>query len=278
MHFDTYLQTTLDHLDASRVKEAMSYSLFAGGKRVRPQLAIAAMEAYGKDPQQIYPFAAALEMIHTYSLIHDDLPAMDDDTLRRGKPTCHVAFDEATAILAGDALLSEAFYQVTLCHCDDRQKVALIKLLSLYSGANGMVLGQILDMEGERGDLTAAQLERIHENKTGRLLTIPFLAAAVLCEREADLPNWEEIGKRLGLSFQIQDDILDVTSSSAVLGKNINSDEENHKTTYVTLLGLTQAKALAAAYYEEATNLLHTLAIDPKPLLQVFEALAHRSF
>ena len=109
----------------------------------------------------------------------------------------------------------------------------MIKLLSLYSGANGMVLGQILDMEGERGDLTAAQLERIHENKTGRLLTIPFLAAAVLCEREADLPIWEEIGKRLGLSFQIQDDILDVTSSSAVLGKNINSDEENHKTTYV---------------------------------------------
>lgn len=277
MMFDKYLNDSLNRITNSNVKKAMAYSLFAGGKRVRPALAIALMKAYGDQVERIYPFACAIEMIHTYSLIHDDLPAMDDDTLRRGKNTCHVEFDEATAILAGDALLTEAFYQVSLCKTTAEIKIQLIQLLSDYAGANGMVLGQCLDMEAENhNQLTVMDLQKIHENKTGKLLTIPLIGAALLSNHEKDINMWKEIGRLIGLSFQIQDDVLDVTSSTEVLGKNINSDLVNQKATYVSVLGLDEAIKLSNTYYEEAFCKMKELAIDIQPLEILLDKLSNR--
>lgn len=276
--FEDYLAHCLDDVAPSRVVDAMRYSLMAGGKRIRPRLLFAVMQAYGCENIEIaYPAGAALEMIHTYSLIHDDLPAMDDDTLRRGKPTCHVHFDEACAILAGDALLTHAFY---LCTLTDTQPVILrdmVMLLSQYSGANGMVLGQIKDIENETNTaLDIADLEEIHYYKTGKLLTLPLLMAAALSNRKEHFETWEKIGKAIGLSFQIQDDILDVTSSSDVLGKNIASDAENNKQTYATLFGIEEAQKEADRYYQYAFEQLHTLSVQEDALEALLQALMKR--
>lgn len=275
--FETYLQHVLDECTSSKVKEAMNYSLLAGGKRIRPRLLLAALRAYGKAEQEGYAAAAAIEMIHTYSLIHDDLPAMDNDTLRRGKPTCHVRYGEACAILAGDALLTQAFL-LAASSCDDpRICRKIICYLASYSGADGMVLGQIFDLEGEKKDaLTVEDLRKIHEYKTGKLLTLPLIFAALLSGREEDLPVWETIGRCIGLSFQIQDDVLDVTSTSEELGKNINSDAQNNKSTYVTLLGIEQAQQEAVSLYAQAQELLGSLSLDPAPLTEVFSLLINR--
>ena len=249
----------------------------AGGKRIRPQILLAALQCYGIEERVGYPVAAAIEMIHTYSLIHDDLPAMDDDTLRRGKPTCHVQFDEATAILAGDALLTQAFLLGAMASEDAMVNCAIVKALSRYAGADGMVLGQIKDLEGEvKEDLTLAELKDIHYYKTGRLLTLPLVCAAYLTHHEEDIPAWEQIGSDLGLSFQIQDDILDVTSTVEELGKNINSDAQNNKRTYVSLLGIEEAQKEASFYYERAQQRLHELFDDAHALDAIFVALTKR--
>lgn len=185
--FEAYLRSLKEGCTPSRTVDAMFYSLLGGGKRVRPRLLFAALRGYGLPEQTGYPCAAAIEMIHTYSLIHDDLPAMDDDTLRRGRKTCHIAFDEATAILAGDGLLTDAFSIVLRCACTDAQKVKLVSLLSEYSGSGGMILGQTLDIAAEAvQELDRAQLEKIHLHKTGCLLTLPLLCAAVLAGHEED--------------------------------------------------------------------------------------------
>ena len=240
--FESYLSHCLDTLEHSRVREAMQYSLMAGGKRIRPRLLLAVLRAYGFEETIGYPVAAAIEMIHTYSLIHDDLPAMDNDTLRRGMPTCHVKFGEDVAILAGDALLTQAFYTAAACTCRAEVLVEILKLLSEFSGANGMILGQIKDLEGEANPgIDHAGLQVIHYYKTGRLLSLPLVCAALLAGHREDAAVWERIGADTGLSFQIQDDILDVTSTVEELGKNINSDAENEKTTYVTLMGVEAA-------------------------------------
>ena len=193
--FETYLSTVLDDVKNSTVKEAMRYSLMAGGKRIRPQLLLSALKAYGAYAHVGYKVAAAIEMIHTYSLIHDDLPAMDNDTLRRGKPTCHVKYGEANAILAGDALLTQAFV-LGANACEEADvNCHIVSLLSRYSGADGMVLGQWLDLEGEaKKDITLEEMKEIHYYKTGRLLTLPFLCAAYLTHNEKDIPEWEKIG------------------------------------------------------------------------------------
>lgn len=276
-NFEAYLSTILDDVKKSIVKEAMQYSLMAGGKRIRPQLLLSTLKAYGENEQVGYKTAAAIEMIHTYSLIHDDLPAMDNDTLRRGKPTCHVKYGEANAILAGDALLTQAFVLGAKA-CDDADvNCHIVSLLSQYSGADGMVLGQCLDLEGEvKKDLSLDELKEIHYYKTGRLLTLPFLCAAYLTHHEKDIPVWENIGAYLGLSFQIQDDVLDITADEKVLGKNINSDANNNKTTYVTLLGINEALQQANIYYEKALDLLDTLDINKEPLMEIFVTLLHR--
>ncbi len=275
--FESYLSHCLDTLEHSRVQEAMQYSLMAGGKRVRPRLLLAVLRAYGLEETIGYPVAAAIEMIHTYSLIHDDLPAMDNDTLRRGMPTCHVKYGEDVAILAGDALLTQAFHTAAACTCRAEVLVEILKRLSDFSGANGMILGQIKDLEGEANPgIDHAGLQDIHYYKTGRLLSLPLVCAALIAERNEDIAVWEHIGADTGLSFQIQDDILDVTSTVEELGKNINSDAENDKTTYVTLMGIEAAQKEADVYYQRALAQLATLPLDAAPVRKLFDQLMKR--
>ena len=276
-NFETYLAHVLDDVKESTIKQAMNYSLMAGGKRIRPRLLLATLQAYGMDEKIGYRAAAAIEMIHTYSLIHDDLPAMDNDTLRRGKPTCHVQFGEDMAILAGDALLTQAFYLGASATDDFEANANICKALSHYAGSNGMVLGQEKDLIGEaKTDLTVDELKDIHFYKTGKLLTLPFVCAAYIAHREQDVEKWEEIGKNIGLSFQIQDDVLDVTSTVEELGKNINSDAENNKHTYVSLLGIEQATKQAEAYYQEAKDILTTMDLDASCFDTLFDSLISR--
>ena len=217
-------------------------------------------------------------MIHTYSLIHDDLPAMDNDTLRRGKPTCHVKFTEGIAILAGDGLLTQAFYQITKASNKSENIAQMCKLLADYSGSNGMILGQIKDLQGEHNpNIDVAGLQDIHVYKTGKLITLPLLFAAILSGHCDDMPTWDEVGKYIGLSFQIQDDVLDVTSSNEVLGKNVHSDAENDKSTYVSLMGLEEAQTTAIHYYDKAWSLLTSLSIDADAMKPVFDTLTQRN-
>ncbi|MDM8156237.1 polyprenyl synthetase family protein [Amedibacillus dolichus] len=274
--FEAYLEALQTSYRPSRTRDAMFYSLLAGGKRVRPRLLLALLKGYGKEESLGYPCAAAIEMIHTYSLIHDDLPAMDDDDLRRGRPTCHIAFDEATAILAGDALLSEAFGIVMKSKCSAEIRGRLVELLSAYAGVDGMILGQTLDIAAERQPVSDIEaLEEIHRHKTGKLLTLPLLCAAWLGDHPQDIEVLQQIGERIGLSFQIQDDILDVTRSRQELGKS-TSDEKNHKSTYVSLLGIEASQALADRYYEEAMQQIKGLHADTQELLSFLKELKDR--
>lgn len=274
--FESYLSHCLDTLEHSRVREAMQYSLMAGGKRIRPRLLLAVLRAYGFEETIGYPVAAAIEMIHTYSLIHDDLPAMDNDTLRRGMPTCHVKFGEDVAILAGDALLTQAFYTAAACTCRAEVLVEILKLLSEFSGANGMILGQIKDLEGEANPgIDHAGLQVIHYYKTGRLLSLPLVCAALLAGHREDAAVWERIGADTGLSFQIQDDILDVTSTDQELGKSVGSDRANEKNTFVTVLGLERSRALVEELTGQAEQALSGFG-DPGFLLCLARALAGR--
>lgn len=225
--------------------EAMRYSLLAGGKRVRPVLALSTAHALGHDPSVVMPFAAALELIHTYSLIHDDLPAMDDDDLRRGKPTCHVAYGENVAILAGDALFAEALRLITSKQAGEpRHVVEAIDELLAAIGAAGMVGGQYIDIDEQVEG--AAALKQMHQLKTGRLIRASVRGAAiVLGTPTKTVIQLGEFADELGVLFQIIDDILDVTGSSASLGKPSGSDERHGKTTYVSTFGLDGARKLA---------------------------------
>lgn len=276
-NFEEYLLHTLDGVQDSKVKEAMKYSLMAGGKRIRPRLLFAVLSAYGVREEAGYPVAAAIEMIHTYSLIHDDLPAMDNDTLRRGKPTCHVQFDEATAILAGDALLTQAFITASEVDTTAALKADILRALAQYSGADGMILGQIKDIEGEaKTSVTIEELLDIFEYKTGKLLTLPMVCACFIAERKGDISVWKTIGRAIGLSFQIQDDILDITSTKEELGKNIHSDLSNDKTTYVSLRGVEGAKEDAQKYYEEAMQALKSLTVHDEKIIELLQLLINR--
>lgn len=276
-NFEEYLLHTLDGVQDSKVKEAMKYSLMAGGKRIRPRLLFAVLSAYGVREEAGYPVAAAIEMIHTYSLIHDDLPAMDNDTLRRGKPTCHVQFDEATAILAGDALLTQAFITASEVDTTAALKADILRALAQYSGADGMILGQIKDIEGEaKASVTIEELLDIFEYKTGKLLTLPMVCACFIAERKGDISVWKTIGRAIGLSFQIQDDILDITSTKEELGKNIHSDLSNDKTTYVSLRGVEGAKEDAQKYYEEAMQALKSLTVHDEKIIELLQLLINR--
>jgi geranylgeranyl diphosphate synthase, type II len=226
------------------LKESMVYSISAGGKRLRPILALAVVESFQKDPQTVLDAACAIEFVHTYSLIHDDLPSMDNDDYRRGKPTSHKVFGEAQAILAGDALLTESFALITdNKYLDADQKVRLLSVLSRAAGAEGMVGGQVEDLEGENKDLSLKELESIHEKKTGKMLECSVLSGGIAAgASEEELLSLQLYARHIGIAFQIQDDILDITGSQAQLGKPIGSDEANHKTTYPKLLGLEGAQ------------------------------------
>jgi geranylgeranyl diphosphate synthase type II len=241
-----------------QLKESMLYSVEAGGKRLRPVLLIASYEHYGSDLKKVMAPAIALELIHTYSLIHDDLPAMDNDDYRRGKPTNHKVFDEATAILAGDALLTYSFEIIADNHyLQDFEKVELMKKLSKAAGPSGMVAGQILDMEAENNPINLQQLERIHELKTGELLTFAVYSGAFLGHAtEEELHYLKEFAYYLGLIFQVQDDILDVTGDPEKLGKPTGSDAGNKKSTFPNLLGLDGAKKHKEMYVQKAVQAL----------------------
>lgn len=253
--FEHYLQ----QLDVpEQLKKSMLYSLEAGGKRLRPILLIASFEGYGEDYRKTLSSAVALEMVHTYSLIHDDLPAMDNDDYRRGKLTNHKVFDEATAILAGDALLTYSF-EIIACDplLDDKEKVHMIKLLSSCSGPKGMVGGQILDMEAENKPVSLEEMERIHALKTGELLKFAIITGAYLGKAtEAQLKHLEEFAYYLGLIFQVQDDILDVVGEQEKIGKAVGSDEGNQKSTYPKLLGIDGAIQQKETYVEKAKQAL----------------------
>lgn len=276
--FETYLKEKVEYGHSSRIKDAMAYSLLVGGKRIRPQLLFATLQAYDMDPHLGFPCACAIEMIHTYSLIHDDLPAMDDDDLRRGKPSCHKAFDEASAILAGDALLTRAFDVALETQVHSDTLVKLIHLLSDYSGVYGMVYGQELDLAAEtKKDITLEEVYAIDEYKTAKLLTLPFLCAAYIAGKEDDSYHWEKIGYNLGIQFQIQDDILDQTQSSEDLGKT-TSDLENNKQTFVSLLGLEAAKNEVLRFEKEIESEICFFNGDVSYLKQLIKFMIHRTY
>ena len=253
MTFEELLESRIDLLPESRVREAMRYSLMAGGKRIRPSLLYAVLEGYGINREEGDLFAAAIEMIHTYSLIHDDLPAMDNDDLRRGRPTCHRQFDEATAILAGDGLLTYAFETAAMADCSAEKKAEAIRILAEMAGASGMVLGQDLDMGEVSGITDWEALKKVHRHKTGCLLSAPVMIAAVLAGHGDEKEKWHRIGEMLGLAFQIQDDILDVRLTPEQFGKS-TSDANNDKVTSVTLLGIDKAEAMMNDLYDEGNR------------------------
>ena len=223
---------------------AVTYSLAAGGKRIRPLLFLKMLESLGVTLETVhYQVATTVEMIHAGSLIHDDLPAMDNDDYRRGQLTNHKKFDEATAILAGDALFLDPYYLLATASLPAAMVVSLVKELSFASGALGMVAGQILDMDGEGKTLSLEQVKKIHHLKTGRMLTFPFVAAGIIAEQsEAVIAKLREIGQNLGLAFQIRDDIIDVTGTFEEIGKTPGKDQAEEKSTYVALLGLKGAQ------------------------------------
>lgn len=275
--FETYLASLFDGRKPSKVKDAMQYSLLNGGKRVRPNLLFATLNAYGIKAEHGFAAAAAIEMIHTYSLIHDDLPAMDDDTLRRGKPTCHIAFDEATAILAGDGLLTMAFELAATAGKDAKTSLAIVSELAKGAGFEGMILGQAKDLAAEGMHLSEeAQLQDIHIYKTGKLLTLPLVCGAILAERFSDLETWRNIGELIGISFQIQDDVLDVISTNEELGKNVGSDAEKDKSTYVSIMGIDEASKKAELLFQDAKSMLATLNIHKEPIEDYLTKLIHR--
>lgn len=234
------------------LRESMQYSLLAGGKRIRPALAIAASEALGGSPQEAVPAACAIELIHTYSLIHDDLPAMDDDDLRRGKPTNHKVFGEAMAILAGDALLTHAFYLLSRLPAlypgvSAEAALRISGELAQFAGAPGMVGGQAADILGEQGTTNLEQLEYIHLHKTSDLIVCSLRAGAIVAgAEEAQLEALTVYGRSIGLAFQIQDDILDVIGDAGKMGKSTHSDSAQQKVTYPYLIGLDESRRKVA--------------------------------
>ena len=238
------------------LQDSMLYSVNAGGKRIRPLLVLAVLADFEKESADELKVACAVELIHTYSLIHDDLPCMDDDDFRRGKPTNHRVYGEATAVLAGDALQTKAFgILASLEQTRPEQAIQLVGLLADASGADGMVGGQILDMEGETASLSLPELEKVHMHKTGALLSFCIEAGAILSDAQEDeMVQLRNYAKNIGLAFQIKDDILDVTSTTEQLGKTANSDTASEKSTYPSLLGLEGAQEQLEKYHREAVE------------------------
>lgn len=262
----------------SSLIESMYYSLEAGGKRVRPLFVLAVLDVYKKDFTKGYQVGAAIEMIHTYSLIHDDLPSMDNDDFRRGKLTNHKVFGEALAVLAGDGLNTLAFGVLARMEGVSAEKrIELVELLSVAAGSEGMVGGQVLDIEGEKRQLNLTELEHVHVNKTGALLRFSIESGAVLADANAEeraiLKNY---AYHIGLSFQIQDDILDIEGTTEELGKTVGKDEASDKSTYPALLTLQGAKEKLEHHYTEALTALDQLTGDTTLLREFAHYIVHR--
>ncbi len=277
---DKYLpkETELPH----SLHKAMRYSVFAGGKRVRPILMLAACQAVGGDTARAVPAACAMEMIHTYSLIHDDLPAMDDDDFRRGNPTNHKVFGEAIAILAGDALLTEAFKLISdprsACNCDPAAQLAVIREIATCAGSYGMVGGQVVDMESEGNrEIDLATVQYIHTHKTGALIKAAVKSGAILGGAdEKQLAAITRYGEAAGLAFQIADDILDIEGTTEEIGKDAGSDEARGKATYPAVMGLSAAKEEAQAMMDEALQALDVFGVEAEPLREIAKYIVKR--
>jgi len=267
----------------NKLTEAMRYSVIGGGgKRIRPAMVYAAGEAMDVDQNILDTPACAVEIIHTYSLIHDDLPAMDDDNLRRGRPTCHKAFDEATAILAGDALQAHAFEILAASdlHVNDRRRLEIIHLLATASGSDGMAGGQAIDLAAVGNSLTLEQLEAMHRLKTGALIKASILLGA-MCSTTVTEDELAKLGRYadcIGLSFQIQDDILDVIGDTETLGKPKGSDEKMQKPTYPSILGLDASRKLALEQHQQALSHLETLGERADTLRQLSAYIVEREY
>jgi geranylgeranyl diphosphate synthase type II len=295
MNLDSYLKDRLDLVDrgldtflpdADRLPgalhKAMRYSVFAGGKRIRPILMCAACEAVGGMAEMALPAACAIEMLHTYSLIHDDLPAMDDDDFRRGRPTNHKVFGEATAILAGDALLTEAFLLLSapevLPAVTAEVRRDLIHILAHAAGSLGMVGGQVVDMESEGKTINLPTLEYIHTHKTGALILAAVQMGALIGGADATtMTALTRFGEAAGLAFQIADDILDIIGEQDVVGKDIGSDQARGKATYPALLGLEEAKRRACELRDLGITALSELGTAAEPLRQIVHYIVDRS-
>lgn len=281
---EAFLQKVLPSPDIApqRLHAAMRYAVLGAGKRVRPLLAYAAGELSQADPERVTVAGAAVEIIHAYSLVHDDLPCMDDDVLRRGKPTCHVEFDEATALLVGDALQSLSFQllgEYALAP-DAKAQLEMVKLLGMASGSRGMAGGQAIDLAAVGKTLTVPELEFMHIHKTGALIR----AAAVLGARcgsglsEAEFARVDAYAKAVGLAFQVVDDVLDAEAPTATLGKTAGKDAEQGKPTYVSAMGIPQAKALAAQLREEALAAIAPFGARGARLAQLADFIVLRQF
>ena len=269
--FQQRVDTALDHwlppctVNPIRLHEAMRYAVLAPGKRVRPVLVYATASALGIDLEKVDGAACAVEIIHAYSLIHDDLPAMDDDDLRRGRPTCHRQFDEATAILAGDALQALAFYIIShdpKMTEDTGARLRMIENLAMFSGSRGMAGGQAIDLEAVGKSLNIAELETMHIHKTGALIRTCIQLAAFSCSEpcEAHFRALDSYAKCIGLSFQVQDDILDVTGDTATLGKTQGADSAHNKPTFPSVIGLEASQEKAAELHQQALQALSIFA------------------
>ncbi|MDA1676678.1 MULTISPECIES: (2E,6E)-farnesyl diphosphate synthase [unclassified Bacillus cereus group] len=291
--FDTFLKESKTFVEEKLVsyanelqcpnvlREAMAYSLEAGGKRLRPLLLFATLQAFGKERNLGVGAACALEMIHTYSLVHDDLPCMDDDDLRRGKPTNHKVFGEAMAVLAGDGLLTYAF-QVIMAYeqkeISAEKKVRLVLELAKAAGPEGMVGGQVADMEAEGKQLTIDELEYIHKHKTGKLLEFAVLAGSILSDAtEEQEEKLLAFAKYIGLAFQIRDDILDVEGTEEEIGKPIGSDVSNEKSTYTTLFTVDRAKDILEDTIAKAKDAIGSLQLQDEYLLSICDLIAKRN-
>jgi geranylgeranyl diphosphate synthase type II len=267
------------------LRQAIRHSLFAGGKRIRPILSIAAFEAAGGKGEGILPLACALEMIHTYSLIHDDLPAIDNDDFRRGKPTCHKVFGEAVAILAGDALLTEAFQLMTngsilnLPPGRERLVLELVNKVAQAAGISGMVGGQVVDIESEGKEVDLPTLQYIHTHKTGAMILASVQVGARLGGAEGEaLKAYVRYGERAGLAFQIADDILDVVGTTEVMGKSAGSDLSKRKATYPALVGVEQSKKRARELVDLAIEALSLFGPEADPLREIAGFIVSRDY
>lgn len=266
---------------SSRLTESMRYSLFAGGKRLRPALMFASFGIFSQRDETVIPYAASIEALHTYSLIHDDLPAMDDDDLRRGRPTNHKVFGEAEAILAGDALLTKAFEfasdRSNTPGVTDSIRVNAVYALSLAAGDKGMVAGQFADIEAESKSACAEMVDFIHLNKTAALIRYSVSMGAILAGRDyEDFIRLDSFGKNLGIAFQIIDDILDITSDTDTLGKDAGSDVENGKATYPAIHGLEYSKSKADALINEALDIIKPYGEKGAKLAQIAHFITER--
>ncbi|MDF7666365.1 (2E,6E)-farnesyl diphosphate synthase [Orbaceae bacterium ESL0727] len=276
---EDFLTNSITQIPTSTLQQAMRYSLLAGGKRIRPILVYITGQMFGCDLTKLDIPAAAIESIHTYSLIHDDLPAMDDDKLRRGKPTCHIQFNEAQAILAGDALQTFAFSLLSeTALLDDTTKIKMIAELANASGVDGMCLGQSLDLEAEHKTVTLAHLQKIHRHKTGALIRAAVRLGAI-ASGDIAMPYYHALdtyAQAIGLAFQIQDDILDVIGEQSMMGKLQGSDQAHEKSTYPALLGLDEALKMTEQLYQQAVDTLAQIPYNSQLLHDVASFVVSR--